>query len=279
MIDQDGVHVFPRLAPHVQKQAVVFDGERQSTGIPDLDDMLGGGLPTGTTTLITGCTGTGKSLLGLNWLISGTQQKERAMLVTFEQYPEQIINNACAFGYNLDNLIQQELLHILHVSPVELDVDYHMARVQKMVTERKIKRLLIDSISAFEIGMADKYKFTDYIWGLANYFKTQGVSVVLINEVPELFHAHQLSKHGISFIADNIIAAQLVQKDFTLHRLLGVIKVRGSRCSTEIKELVLGAEGPVLVRPHWSNMLSVEEAAPTVTSPDMNHLTYRGDNK
>ena len=277
-INQHGVRVFPRLTPEVQKQPFVFDKRRQSTGLTDLDNMLGGGLPTGTTTLISGCSGTGKSLLGLNWLMNGVQHNEPGMLVTFEQYPEQIINNARSFGYRLDEMIQHNLLHILHVSPVELDVDFHMAKIQNMVVEKKIKRLLIDSISAFEIGMADKYKFTDYIWGLTNYFKSQGISVVLINEIPELFHAHQLSKHGISFIADNIIVTQLVQKHFTLRRLLGVIKVRGSHCSTEMKELVLDDDGPVLIEADWpgNGILSKEEAAPTCTNRDDDHPARQG---
>ncbi len=250
-INENGVHISPRLIPVVQKQPYVYDNRRQGTGIRGLDEMLGGGLPAGTTTMINGCTGTGKSLLGLSWLMAGAAKDEQGMLVTFEQYPEQIINNARSFGFDLDTIVQQKLLEIMHVSPIELDVDYHISEVQKIVSERKVKRLVIDSISAFEIGMADKFKFIDYICGLTNFFKTQGVSILLINESPELFHTQQLSKHGISFIADNIIVTQLVQENFNLRRLLGVLKVRGSRCATGMKEVVLSAKGLLIVEPDW----------------------------
>jgi len=250
-INEEGVQVSPRLTPLVQRQPFVYDQRRQGTGVPGLDEMLGGGLPAGSTTLLNGCTGTGKSLLGLNWLMEGARENERGMLVTFEQYPEQIISNARTFGYDLDLLVQQKLLQIMHVSPIELEVDYHISAVQQIIAAQKVKRLVIDSISAFEIGMADKFKFTDYIWGLTNFFKIQGVSVLLINESPELFDFQQLSKHGISFIADNIIFTQLVQENFNLRRLLGVLKVRGSRCAMGMKEVVLQAKGPLIVEPDW----------------------------
>jgi len=176
--------------------------------------------------------------------MEGAREQELGILVTFEQHPEQVINNARLFEWDLSELIDQKLLEIIHVSPVELDVDYHIYEIQKLVQKKRAKRLVFDSISSFEIGMSDKYKYTDYLWGMTDFFKTQGVSVLLINETPGLFDIQSLSKHGVSYIADNIIILQLVQDNFKLRRLLGVLKVRGALCSGEIKELVLGPQGP-----------------------------------
>lgn len=242
-ISAQGVGVFPRTMPGVDKRIGAYDGRRLSTGIPGLDEMLGGGLPAGTTTLVSGSTGTGKSLMGLSWLLEGAARHELGMLVTFEQFPEQVINNSLSFGYEAEAVLRQGLLEVMHVPPVELDVDHHFFKIQQLVVEKKVKRLVMDSISAFEVGMPDKYKFTDYLWGITNFFKTQGVSLMLVNETPGLFHTHHLSKHGISYIADNIIVLQLIQDNFQLCRHIGIIKVRGSRCSPQVKEIVLGGKG------------------------------------
>jgi len=121
--------------------------------------------------------------------------------------------------------LDKGLLEIIHISPIELDVDEHVYNLTVLVRERKIKRLVMDSITTFEIGMDDKTKYTDFLWGLTDYFKTQGVSVILLNENPDLFSLHSISKHGISYVSDNIVLLQYLMEGLNIRRLIGVLKM------------------------------------------------------
>ncbi|MEW6182903.1 MAG: ATPase domain-containing protein [Bacillota bacterium] len=123
-----------------------------------------------------------------------------------------------------------------------------------MARERNVKRIVVDSISAFETGMPDKQKYTDFIWGMADFFKTQGISLLLTQESCNLFGTPKISDHGISYIADNILLIQYIRKEFELHRFINVLKMRGSGHDNRMKELIIGDKGPVVLdRPGWNN--------------------------
>lgn len=243
-ISNDGISVYPRVGAELNQNNITHGSiQLQSTGILGLDEMTNGGLPAGTTTLITGATGTGKSILGLSWLRQGILEGEPGLLISFDESKEQILRTGNAFAWDLSNAIQDGMLTIEHLSPVELDVDLHLFRVHSLAEQLGAKRILLDSISTFEIGMADKVKYTDYIWGLANYFKSRGISVTLVAESNALYDI-QVSKHGISYIADNIIYLIFHRQDFTLTRLIGVLKMRGCAHCGEERQYIIGAQGP-----------------------------------
>lgn len=246
-ITGDGVQIYPRLNPVVAEQFYDSEDRRQATGIAGLDQMIQGGLPVGTTTLVSGGTGTGKTLLGLNWLVQGAREKETGLFVTFEESPGQLIRSCRSFGWDLQDMVEQKLLHLLHTSPIELDVDEHVHDIQVLAKKLGVKRIVIDSITTFEIGMSDKIKYTDYLWGLADFFKTQGISLMLINESYNLFGTPQISRQGISYIADNIIFLQYLEHGLDIRRLIGVLKMRGSRHQTVIREYAIGDSGPVVL--------------------------------
>lgn len=250
-ITRDGIKVYPRLNPVLSGQFYPQPGDcRQTTGVPGLDGMLGGGLPSGSTTLITGGTGTGKTILSLSWLVRGAMENEPGIFCTYEENPDQLVRTASSFGWDLRGLIDQRLLKVLHVSPVELDLDEHIHEIQSAAREMKAKRIVIDSITAFELGMNDKHKYTDYVWGVCDYFKTQGISIMLVNESEDLFGLTQIARHKVSYISDNIIALGFFMEGINMRRAVGVLKMRGSAHAMGMRELVMGSGGPaVLDRP------------------------------
>lgn len=126
---------------------------------------------------------------------------------------------------------------MLHISPIELDIDMYIYLMQKMTQETGTRRLVIDSISSFEIGTNDKVKYTDYIWGLVNYFKTHGVTVLLTNETHNGEQITSFTKYGISFMADNLLLLQYIEQRAEITRYLRIVKMRGSSHSNKMKEL------------------------------------------
>ncbi len=244
-ITDDGIEVYPRLNPVVAQQKYDVYDRRQSMRIDELDRMMRGGIPAGSSTLIAGSTGTGKSLLSLAWLVQGAREGEAGLLVSFDQSPDQIIGACQSFGWDLQNLTERGLLEIMHVSPMELNVDRLVHNIQAAVSRLSIKRASIDSISSFEVGMADKTKYTDYLWSLVDWFKSSGISLVMVEEIQP--DAGSVTTHHTSFIADSILRLGHLQVDYDVRRVINVLKMRGSGHETAMRELVVTDEGPTVL--------------------------------
>jgi circadian clock protein KaiC len=241
-ISSDGISVYPRLNPVVIKQDYIQYSERVSTGVSKIDELMRGGIPRGSTTLVTGSAGSGKTMFALSFALAGIKTGSKTVYVSFEENHLQIINNFSHLGNDIKPYIDEGILHLSYVSPIELDVDEHVFRIQELVEEIGAKRLIIDSISSFEIGMSDKIKYTDYIWALTDYFKSKGITVLLTHEMHDS-SLSTLTKHGVSFVADNLLLLTFKEDGINLKRYLRVVKMRGSSHSTEQKELAISAKG------------------------------------
>lgn len=248
-ITSKGIEVFPRLNPDVSNQTYELFKTRVSTGIKGLDEMMGGGIPKGSTTMVSGASGTGKSLLSFHFAYSGLLAGEPVVYVSFEENMGQIIYRAGNLGMDLSPYIESGLFKLIYVSPMELDVDEHIYSIQKAVAESGAKRLVIDSISAFELGMKDKIKYTDYIYALTDYFKTHGVTVLLTHEMHDSLSVSELTKYGISYIADNLLLMRFIEEGFEVKRYLRVVKMRSSSHDTILRELYIDDRGLTVVSP------------------------------
>ena len=136
---------------------------------------------------------------------------------------------------------------------MELDMDEHVFYIQQLVKKSGARRIVIDSISSFEIGIRDKIKYTDYIWALTDFFKSQGVSVFLTHEMHDSAQISELTKHGISFVADNLILLRYQEDGPDLKRYIRIVKMRSSKHSVTLRELVIG-----------DNAVTVQDALATV---------------
>lgn len=234
----DGITVYPRmLAEAVGAYAV--PGNRIGSAVEGLSAMLGGGLFASTSTLLSGPTGTGKSLVALSFLVDAARSGQPGLLVSFEESPDQLIRNSAPFGWELDRLIQRKLLDIFHVSPSELNVDQHAFDIQDRVEKLGAKLVVIDSISAFEAAVPNLAKYQSFLWAITDYFKRKGVSVILTAEGRGPFEALEISARNISFLSDNIIFLRYVEIGAEIKRVIGVLKTRGSHHDRALRELVI----------------------------------------
>lgn len=244
-ISQEGIELFPRLNPLVNTQTYNPEKYRIPTGIPSLDEMMGGGIPAGTATLISGSAGSGKTILAVYSAYANLKLGNNVVYVTFEENPQQLVRNMEGLGIELQSYIDNGQLYIDHVSPIEISIDEHIHHIQKLVGLLAAKQLVIDSISSFEVGMTDKFKYTDYIWTLCDYMKTLGINIVLTSETP-FNDLNELTKYGISYIADNQIIIRYVERGTAMKRFLQIIKMRGCQHSQEMRDLIISTEGILL---------------------------------
>jgi circadian clock protein KaiC len=248
-ISREGMKVYPRIRTPDTFTEYGMITDRVSTGVARLDEMLEGGIPRGTATMIAGAAGTGKTLLGLHFITTGASQNEPGVIVTFQENPVQLREIARSFGWDMEAMEQQGLLMHLYQSPVEIQPDIHTDLVKEHVQRVQGRRVLIDSLRDLEIATPDKVRYRDYVYSLVEDFKRRGITTIITNEIAQLFGEFQLSDHGISFIADNVILLRYVELEGRVSRALNVLKVRGSSHSKTIWEFAINNDGVTIGHP------------------------------
>jgi len=238
-IGGDGLTFFPRVrSPEVgDRHAIGSFAERASTGIAGFDEMLGGGVPRSSATVIQGATGTGKTLLGLRFLLEGARRGEPGIHFTLEETADQLRGVAHAFGWDLRELERNRLLTICYVSPVELSTDAFLARARRLVEEVGARRAVLDSLTSMALGVTSERRFKELVYAMTKHFRALGVTFSLNMEIAELLGSAQLSGHGISFAADNVVQLKYVELDGKLERAISVLKARGIRHETAVRRM------------------------------------------
>jgi circadian clock protein KaiC len=262
-ISSGGVTVSPRIRISEQVTYEDVTAKRISSGVPVLDEMLDGGLPSATATMVAGGAGTGKTLLGLHFIAAGAIKNEPGVIVTFQENPAQLRQIAASFGWDMRDMEERGLLVHLYHSPVEIQPDIHTARVKEAVAKVGAKRVFVDSLKDLEIATRDKVRYKDYVYSLVNEFKRQGVTILLTNEIPELFGDFSLSEFGVSFIADNVFLLRYVELDGKMGRAFNVLKVRGSQHSKEIRTFEITSQG-IVMGPPIKAITGVLTGTPTI---------------
>jgi len=217
--------------------------ERASTGIAGLDAMLGGGLPRAGTTIVQGGTGTGKTLLGLHFLLEGARHGEAGIQFMLEETPAQLREFAQALGWDLASFEQRGLLTLSYISPVELSTDRFLDRARRQVEKVGARRAVLDSLTSLALGVPSERRFKELVYAVAKHFHADGVTLNMNMEVPDLLGSAQLSGHGVSFAADNVIQLKFVEIEGRLERGLSVLKARGVRHATDVRRLSVERNG------------------------------------
>lgn len=276
-ISPAGITIYPRIKTPPLPPAYEVAGEKLSTGVAGLDEMLQGGFPQGSITLIAGGAGVGKTLLSLHFATNGIERREPCVLVTFQETPSHLRALARGFGWDLAQLEAQGLLKILYTSPVELIVDQHTAHITEAILELGARRVIIDGLKDIEMATPDKVRFKDYTYSLANFFRAQGITSLLTNEIPELFGTMTLSEHGVSFIADNVILLRYVELASQITRAISILKMRGSDHDKALREYRITSAGMEVLEP-FKGVQGLISGTPAVLGEQaiMLHLPPRG---
>jgi circadian clock protein KaiC len=243
-IGSDGLAFFPRVrSPDTLPAEPVSPVERVPTGVGGLDEMLGGGLPRASATVVQGGTGTGKTLLALHFLLEGARRGEVGIHFTLEETADQLRSIAQGFGWDLRPLEQSGLLTLSYVSPVELSTDCFLDRARQQAEQLGAKRAVLDSLTSMALGVPSERRFKELVYAFTKHFRARGVTLHMNMEIADLLGSAQLSGHGISFAADNVIQLKYVEVAGRLERGISVLKARGVQHATDVRRLSVKSDG------------------------------------
>jgi circadian clock protein KaiC len=224
---------------------------RLSSGIPELDQLLGGGIVEGDSVLLAGPSGTGKSVLATQFIAEGLRKREGAIIVVFEERPAEYSKRAGTIGLDFEEPRESGLLEILYLRPLDLSVDETMQEILDAVKRTHAKRLVIDSLVGFEMALAPGFRadFRESLYRMIAALTGAGVTIVSTVEIEDSFTAFQFSHYAISFLTDDIIRLRYVEIDGQLRKVLVVVKMRGSNHSKDIREYIIDERGMVIIAP------------------------------
>src|ERR1700733_14159138 len=169
--DRKGLAVYRRVqAPMLRAKAQPTSKERHSVGVEALDSLLGGGVYDGSTTMVLGLSGVGKTVLGTQILREAVlKQGKRGLLISLDEHPAQIIRNAESLGLNLGKQVEDGSIHVLFESPQELNIDAHFAQIVKLVEERDIQRVVIDGLTSYSSALEDPGRYRDFFHAMVAF--------------------------------------------------------------------------------------------------------------
>jgi circadian clock protein KaiC len=261
-ISPAGLTIYPRVSAPAEPQAGRAPTARARTGIEGLDELLGGGIPRNTSTIVQGGTGTGKTLLSLQFLVEGAARGEKGVLFTLEETPDQLRSIAATLGWDLAALEREGRLVIQYDSPVELSTDRYLHEARNVVREVGARRAVFDSLTTMRLGVASERRYKEMIYAIAKHMRAAEVSLFLTVESEQLLGSAVLTGHGVSFIADNLIQLRYVEIGGRLERAISVLKARGIQHDSELRSVTIGAGGLQVLKDRFRDMRGVLTGLP-----------------
>ncbi len=221
-------------------------GDRVTTGISGLDEMLGGGLLPGSATLVEGAPGTGKSTLGMQFIYHGAAQcAEPGLILTFEAFPRQYYMDAANFGWDFHGLEAANKLRVVMSSPevTRADLQALNGQIETMVRQIDARRILVDSVSHFERLTSDPVELRQIIYQFINGLKRLGLTAVLTRENAMLLGETPDVEEDLAFVVDGYVLLRYVELASAVRRALLILKLRGSNHAKDIRQYEITAHG------------------------------------
>jgi len=233
-IDTSGIKVFAPAAISVKKQDDLSKNvvpPRLKMGIPQLDEMLGGGLPQGYSLLVAGPSGSGKSILASSFLAEGARTGETGVIAMFEQRPSHSQNATLA------RLIKSDKVGLVDSHAPDTSIDEIVQLLLSEIKRLKATRVVIDSLSGFELALAPTFRedFRESLSRMVTALTSVGVSVLMTSELEDRYTDLRFSPYGTAFLTDAIIVQRYIEVQSRLLRIMAVVKVRASAHSDELR--------------------------------------------
>jgi len=232
-IQPDGVTVYPRLVAAQHRTG--FSGKLLRSGIAELDQLLGGGVNTGSSTLVLGPAGTGKSLLSLHYLSAAVARGERGALFVFDEELGLLFTRAKSLGIDLETMQNDKMLFIQQMDAAELSPGEFSHRVRQCVDREEIRTVVIDSLNGYQASMPEEQYLILHLHELLQYLNRQGAATFLT-----------VAQHGmigdmkqtidVTYLADSVIMLRYFEALGRVRRAMSVVKKRTGSHEDTIRE-------------------------------------------
>ena len=239
-IDDEGLTVWPTLVPGEQERSI--EPGTLSSGVPELDSLLGGGLERGTVTILSGPTGAGKTTTGVQFLTEAALEETEGVLFQFEEAERTIRKRADAIGIPLQRVLEEGCLSIVEIEPDEYTVGEFEQLIRDAV-EDDVELVMIDGTQGFKQNLRGIEDPTAAMLRVGRYLRSAGVSTILVNEVHNVTGDFRATEERTSNLADNLVFLRHVEYRGELRKVIGALKMRTSDFEHSLRELTITSDG------------------------------------
>jgi circadian clock protein KaiC len=239
VLADSGIVVIPLSAIELTQKS---SNVRITSGNSDLDALCGGGFFRDSVILVSGATGTGKTLMCTEFIGGGASAGERCLLLGFEESREQLFRNAIGWGYDFAQMERDGVLQVACLYPEAMPLEDHLLRVKDLIEQFKPARVAVDSLSALE-RVSTPRSFREFVIDLTSFIKEREIAGLFTATTPTLLGGESVTESHISTITDSIILLRYVELYGEMRRGLTVLKMRGSPHHKEIREFSIDSVG------------------------------------
>lgn len=247
-VDVGGLRVFPSLVPRHHDRS--FSAETVSSGIPALDELLHGGIERGTVTIVSGPSGVGKTTTGVQFMREAAGRGERSVVYTFEEGKETLLHRCEAIDIPVDQMRERGTLHVEEMEALQVSADEFAHRVRREVEAEDARIVMLDGVAGYRLTLqAPDEELTRKLHSLCRYLKNVGVTVILVNETPEVTGNFVVSEEGLSYLADNVLFMRYLELRGRMLKAIGVLKKRTSDFERSMREFQITEHGVKIGEP------------------------------
>jgi circadian clock protein KaiC len=237
-ISTGGVTIYPRLIAAEHKPG--FQRRHVPSGIQELDDLLRGGIDTGTSTLLLGPAGCGKSTIAFRYAVSAAERGERAIVFTFDEALPTLLERARGLGMNPDPLLENKMLEVQQIDPAELSPGEFVARIRSFVDRENLRVVVIDSMNGLLNAMPHEQFLSMQMHELFSYLGQQGIATIITLAQHGVIGTSMNSPIDVSYLADTVLLFRYFEGSGRIHHALSVVKKRSGPHERTIRELIFG---------------------------------------
>jgi circadian clock protein KaiC len=264
IIETGGIKVFPRLVAAEHHNA--FLGDLTTSGVAELDTLLGGGLERGTSVLLVGGAGVGKSSIAVTYAVGAAQRGERVAMFAFDEGLGTLFARAAGLGVNLQEYVDQDLITVRQIDPAEMSPGEFTQLVRDAVEQRNIRVVLIDSLNGYLNAMPDERFLVLQMHELLSFLNQLGVLTIMVLAQHGMV-GHMQTPIDLSYLSDAVIMLRYFEAEGRVRRALSVVKKRSGSHENAIREFQLTADG-LKVGPPLTEFSGILTGTPTyVGSP------------
>jgi circadian clock protein KaiC len=240
-IKSGGIQVYPRLV--AAEHPRTFGSEAVSSGVPELDSILCGGLERGTSTLLLGAAGTGKSSLGAQYAIASSERGEKAAIYTFEESVGTWKTRSASLGIEVEKYMEEGSLQIKQVDPADLTPGELAHEIKARVEREGVRMIIFDSLNGYLQSVPDERFLLLHLHELLTYLGHQGVTTLLTMTQHGLLGASVTAPVDLSYLADTVMLLRYYENRGEVGRAISVVKKRSGKHERTLREFMVGAGG------------------------------------
>ena len=247
VIRRGGLKVYPRLIASEHQPEHIE--ERVSSGLRELDTLLGGGLERGTSTLVVGAAGSGKSTLATQFVVAAAARGQHSAMFIFDESLHTLLSRSASLGLDLRGPIADGLVTVQQVDPAEMSPGEFAHSIRRMVEERQVAVVVIDSLNGYLNAMPDERYLIIQLHELLSYLNQCSVASMLIGAHQGMIGSQMKAPVDASYLADAVILMRYFEARGEIRQAISVMKKRGGPHERTIREFRLAAEGVCVGEP------------------------------